>query len=192
MKPIWRSWFMLGADSWYHNQIQHTERKLESDIELKRTYFGTSSRSAWSRQVSWFLTVHKFSPPFHVYNLWTSYPSFYERCRNWCGCFRSLLRVTELPPEYFCPPLASKVGVCKGGSRNLKSKGAQWNAVGSCPPVDVKLRSPYRFHGCNHVCQRWRDFIRRYSKRFQVCIPMYRVPTALTHIVASIEAIGAP
>ena len=80
----------------------------------------------------------------------------------------------------------------------IAHKGPKWNPMGSCPPVDVQLRSPYRIHGCNHVCQWWRHCIHRYSKRFRVCknlkpfvIPTYEVPALLTHMVASIDPIGA-
>ncbi len=32
----------------------------------------------------------------------------------------------------------------------VENKGPQWNPMGSCPPVAVKLLSPYCFYGCNH------------------------------------------
>ncbi len=60
-------------------------------------------------------------------------------------------------------------------------KGPQWNPLGSCPPIDVELRSPYR----KHVCQRWRHFIRKYSKRFRVCkIPLIWVPGKQENVFA--------
>ncbi len=66
----------------------------------------------------------------------------------------------------------------QAGKRLSKAKGPQWKSMGSCPPVDIKLRSPYCFYGCNHMCQRWRHCIHRYSKRFRVWkIPLLRVPS---------------
>ena len=65
-------------------------------------------------------------------------------------------------------------------------KGPQWNPVGSCQPVAIKLRSPYCFYGYNHMCQRCGHSIHRYNNLKPFVIPMYRVSTPLTHIVASI------
>ena len=96
------------------------------------------------------------------------------RAPFWYGLFFSLM-------SFACPITLAYlkcVGLLVRIVHEQMAKGPQWNPMGSCPPAVIKLRSPYCFYGCSHMCQRWRHSIHRYNKRFQVCkIPLLRVPS---------------